>query len=290
MLQYVAVCCTMLQYAAVCCNVGLASLLCFHMCDMPYDYFTCVTRLMTNLHVRHDCYMCRRVFAEFVRLLCFHMLSLCWVMSHVWMERALVAVCCSVLQCIAVCCSVLQFFAGLVRQLCFHMLSHVAYMRQSSVCYIVLQCVAVCCGMFQYVAVLCWACQTAVVSHAESCHIYENVVRKLQCVLQCVVVCCSALQCVAGCCRVLQYVAVHCSALLPLPGCCVPICVTCPEPIDMCDMTHSCVWHGSFICVTWLIHMCDMTHSCGGEKLLNKQGLNTYTLPLYIPYINMDMI
>jgi len=29
----------------------------------------------------------------------------------------------------------------------------------------------------------------------------------------------------------------------------------------MCDMTHSCVWHDSFICVTWLIHMCDVTHS-----------------------------
>ena len=28
-----------------------------------------------------------------------------------------------------------------------------------------------------------------------------------------------------------------------------------------CDMTHSYVWHDSFICVTWLIHMCDMTHS-----------------------------
>jgi len=25
-------------------------------------------------------------------------------------------------------------------------------------------------------------------------------------------------------------------------------------------MTHSYVWHDSFICVTWLIHMCDMTH------------------------------
>ena len=31
--------------------------------------------------------------------------------------------------------------------------------------------------------------------------------------------------------------------------------------IHMCDMTHSCVWHYSFIYVTWLIHMCDMTHS-----------------------------
>jgi len=26
-------------------------------------------------------------------------------------------------------------------------------------------------------------------------------------------------------------------------------------------MTLPCVWHDSFICVTWLIHMCDMTHS-----------------------------
>jgi hypothetical protein len=32
-------------------------------------------------------------------------------------------------------------------------------------------------------------------------------------------------------------------------------------PWNMCDMNHSCVWHDSFICVTWLIHMCDMTHS-----------------------------
>jgi len=29
----------------------------------------------------------------------------------------------------------------------------------------------------------------------------------------------------------------------------------------MCDMAHSYVRHGSFICATWLIHMCDMAHS-----------------------------
>ena len=35
----------------------------------------------------------------------------------------------------------------------------------------------------------------------------------------------------------------------------------------MCDMTHSYVWHDSYVrrdsftCVTWLIHTCDMTHS-----------------------------
>jgi len=37
------------------------------------------------------------------------------------------------------------------------------------------------------------------------------------------------------------------------------ICVT--WLIHMCDMTHSYVWHDSFICVTWRIHMYDMTHS-----------------------------
>ena len=37
------------------------------------------------------------------------------------------------------------------------------------------------------------------------------------------------------------------------------ICVT--WLIHMCDMTHSYVWHDTFICVTWLIHICDMTHS-----------------------------
>jgi len=34
-----------------------------------------------------------------------------------------------------------------------------------------------------------------------------------------------------------------------------------PWLIHMCDMTHSYVWHDSFICVPWLIHMCAMTHS-----------------------------
>jgi len=29
----------------------------------------------------------------------------------------------------------------------------------------------------------------------------------------------------------------------------------------MCDLTHTYVWHASYICVTWLIHMCDLTHS-----------------------------
>ena len=34
-----------------------------------------------------------------------------------------------------------------------------------------------------------------------------------------------------------------------------------PITIHTCGMTHSYVWHDSFICVTWCIHMCDMMHS-----------------------------
>ena len=43
------------------------------------------------------------------------------------------------------------------------------------------------------------------------------------------------------------------------------ICVT--WLIHMCDMTHSYVWHDSFICVTWLIRMCDVTEFICGTWL-----------------------
>ena len=33
------------------------------------------------------------------------------------------------------------------------------------------------------------------------------------------------------------------------------------DGVHIRDMTHSYVWHDSFIWVTWLIHMCDLTHS-----------------------------
>jgi len=36
--------------------------------------------------------------------------------------------------------------------------------------------------------------------------------------------------------------------------------------IHMCDMTHSNVWHDSFVRVTWLIHICEMTPSYHGSK------------------------
>jgi len=40
-------------------------------------------------------------------------------------------------------------------------------------------------------------------------------------------------------------------------------------------MTHSYMWHDSFICVTWLIHMCDITHS---QLTWTIQGLNNFHL------------
>jgi len=54
------------------------------------------------------------------------------------------------------------------------------------------------------------------------------------------------------------------------------ICVT--WLIHMFNRTHSYVWHDSFICVTWLIHMCDMTPlKLNLLKMLNM--LNMLNLP-----------
>jgi len=39
------------------------------------------------------------------------------------------------------------------------------------------------------------------------------------------------------------------------------MCVCVTRLVDTCDLPHSCVWHDSFMCVTWLIHVCDMTRS-----------------------------
>jgi len=50
-------------------------------------------------------------------------------------------------------------------------------------------------------------------------------------------------------------------------------CVSVPLPVHMCDIAHSYVWLGWFMClwkppcvyviiVMWLSHMCDVTHSC----------------------------
>jgi len=63
-------------------------------------------------------------------------------------HHVVVAVCCSVLQCVAVCCSVLQCVAVASYDVIQH---HVVV----AVCCSVLQCVAVCCSVLQCVAVCC---------------------------------------------------------------------------------------------------------------------------------------
>jgi len=94
----------------------------------------------------------------------------------------LVAMCCSVLQCVAVYCSMLQCVA---------------------VCCSVLQCVAVCCSVLQCVARQCFCFPLLSVSRTN---------RSLSCsVLQCVAVCCSVLQWVAECCGVMKRAAVGCT-------------------------------------------------------------------------------
>jgi len=47
--------------------------------------------------------------------------------------------------------------------------------------------------------------------------------------------------------------------------------------MHMCDMTQSCVWHDSFICVTGLIHMGDMNYMYATTRLINMCRMNTCT-------------
>ena len=48
----------------------------------------------------------------------------------------------------------------------------------------------------------------------------------------------------------------------PFPSLSPGVCV-CDNDSSFRDMTHGCVWHDSFICMTCLIHTCDMTHLLG---------------------------
>ena len=102
-------------------------------------------------------------------------------------RSCIVAVCCSVLQCVAV-------------------------------CYSVLQCVAVCCSVLQCVANK--TCSLVLFFHPlQRVAVRCDMLHTLQCIamwrsaLQCVAVHCRALQCVAARCSALQRVAARCSAL-----------------------------------------------------------------------------
>jgi len=55
--------------------------------------------------------------------------------------------------------------------------------------------------------------------------------------------------------------------------------------MHMCDITHSYVWHDSFICATWLIHMCDMTHSCVSWLMHMCDLTHSHDLFIYVTWL-----
>jgi len=51
---------------------------------------------------------------------------------------------------------------------------------------------------------------------------------------------------------------------------------------DKCDMTHSCVWHDSFMRVTWLIHGCGMAYYMWHDSSECRCAMNRRSLPIHI--------
>ena len=114
------------------------------------------------------------------------------------LSTKVVAVCCSVLQCVAPRCSVLQCVA-----VCCSVLQCVA------VCCTALHCVAVCCSALHCVAVCCSVLHCV----ALRCSRNQGTCTRPSCVMHCAAVHCTALHCTALCYSVLQCVAVRCSVL-----------------------------------------------------------------------------
>jgi len=80
-------------------------------------------------------------------------------------------------------------------------------------------------------------------------------------------VCCSVLQCIAVCCSVLQCIPLYCESWVgSLMWHSHSKCVTCETHLpnvwpDNLWVSFPNVRYDSFICVTWLIHLFHMTHS-----------------------------
>ena len=130
----VAVCCSVLQY--VCCSmlqrfIQYGAVCCSDLFFVDMIYFLVMAGV---------CYTCGMSFSVL---------------------QCVVAVCCSVLQCMAVCCSVLQCVAvyGGVLQ-CVAVCCSVCYVHTCGMSCSVLQCVvAVCCSVLQCVAMCCGVLQ-----------------------------------------------------------------------------------------------------------------------------------
>jgi len=57
------------------------------------------------------------------------------------------------------------------------------------------------------------------------------------------------------------------------------------------DMTHSSsyVWHDAFICTTWLIHMCDIIHSCVWQYSLIRATWLIHTCDMAHSHVRYDL-
>jgi len=142
----------------------------------------------------------------------------------------LVALCCSVLQCVLTQHQQAHRRSN-TADLCVLLQCAAWYLRGVAVCYIMS---ASCCSVLQYVTVYHSVLQ-CVATHCSQAHrsVYTarlTCVAGMCSVLQCVAVCCSVLQCVAVCCSVCAYplgcanvylcVAVHWRVLQCVVGCC----------------------------------------------------------------------
>jgi len=102
-----------------------------------------------------------------------------------------------------------------------------------------------------------WLIDMCTMTHQHVCYMSHSCVWHVSWVAVCCSMC-NVLQCVAVCCSVLQ---------------CVAVCVMCCSVLQMmvqnlegdmthlhvCYVSHSCVWHVSFMCVTWALDMSIMS-------------------------------
>ena len=73
-------------------------------------------------------------------------------------------------------------------------------------------------------------------------------------------------------CNILQHTATHCITLI-FDSCVRHDSCVCHD--SCCDMTHSSMWHDSFLYVTWLLPLCDMTHI--EERVMSHRGRSHVT-------------
>ena len=238
-LQSVAVCCSLLQCVAVCCSVLQCAAMC---CSMLQCVAVCCSVLQCAA-------VCRSV------LQC-------------------VAVCCSVLQCVAVCCSVLQCVAVSYRTSDYRTIEQPKRSEATVCCDPLLPpwCARRCAKIVLCFGPLATCEQTCVHLHVSLTHLcvsHDSFICGTWIIHMCdkhLFMCVTWL--IHMCDMTYSY---HDDAGADEMGVSIRsrmrshsrrgIDFLTAACWNVCDMTHSHVWHDAFTCVTWRFHMCDMTHS-----------------------------